>query len=166
MDDYSRECLALVANTSLPGLRVTRELDVLIQLSGKPAAIVSDNGTELTSMAVLKWCQETSVDWHYIQPGKPLRNGFVESFNGSFRDECLNETLFSSLAEARSRITAWKEDYNRNRPHSSLGNLTPSEFAMKNGIAKTGRMRREINRQAPRRSGRDSGLRSSERKAQ
>ena len=86
---------------------------------------------ELASMAVLKWCQETGIDWHYIAPGKPMQNGIVESFNGSFRDECLNETLFSSLSEARSQITAWKEDYNRNRPHSSLGNLTPSEFAMK-----------------------------------
>ncbi|XHC10764.1 IS3 family transposase [Labrenzia sp. ac12] len=131
VDDYSRECLALVADTSLYGLRVTRELDTLIRLRGKPVTVVSDNGTELTSMAVLKWCQGTSVDWHYILPGKPMQNGFVESFNGNFRDECLNETLFSSLAEARSQITAWKEDYNRNRPHSSLGNLTPYEFASK-----------------------------------
>lgn len=136
VDDYSRECLALVADTSLSGLRVTRELDALIQLRGKPVTVVSDNGTELTSMAVLKWCQETGVDWHYIQPGKPMQNGFVESFNGSFRDECLNETLFSSLAQARSQITAWKEDYNRNRPHSSLGNLTPSEFATKMALQK------------------------------
>lgn len=136
VDDYSRECLALVADTSLSGLRVTRELDDLIRQRGKPVTVVSDNGTELTSMAVLKWCQETGVDWHYIQPGKPMQNGFVESFNGSFRDECLNETLFSSLAEARSQITAWKEDYNRNRPHSSLGNLTPSEFAMKTALQK------------------------------
>jgi putative transposase len=136
VDDFSRECLALVADTSLSGLRVTRELDVLIGLRGKPATVVSDNGTELTSMAVLKWCQETNVEWHYIQPGKPMQNGFVESFNGSFRDECLNETLFSSLAEARSQIIAWKEDYNRNRPHSSLGKLTPSEFAMKKALQK------------------------------
>jgi putative transposase len=136
VDDFSRECLALVADTSLSGLRVTRELDALIRLRGKPTMVVSDNGTELTSMAVLKWCQETTVEWHYIQPGKPMQNGFVESFNGSFRDECLNETLFSSLAEARSQITAWKEDYNRNRPHSSLGNLTPSEFAMKMALQK------------------------------
>lgn len=93
--------------------------------------VVSDNGTELTSMAVLKWCQETGVDWHYIAPGKPIQNGFVESFNGSFRDECLNETLFSSLHQARQPITAWKEDYNQHRPHSSLGNITPNEFAMK-----------------------------------
>ncbi len=136
VDDFSRECLALVADTSLSGLRVTRELDALIRLRGKPTMVVSDNGTELTSMAVLKWCQETTVEWHYIQPGKPMQNGFVESFNGSFRDECLNETLFSSLAEARSQITAWKEDYNQNRPHSSLGNLTPSEFAMKMALQK------------------------------
>lgn len=136
VDDFSRECLARVADTSLSGLRVTRELDALIRLRGNPLTVVSDNGTELTSMAVLKWCQETGVDWHYIQPGKPMENGFVESFNGSFRDECLNETLFSSLAEARSQITAWKEVYNRNRPHSSFGNLTPSEFVMKMTLQK------------------------------
>lgn len=126
VDDYSRECLALVADTSLSGLRVTRELDVLIRLRGKPTTVVSDNGTELTSMAVLKWCQETGVEWHYIQPGKPMQNGFVESFNGSFRDECLNETLFTTLAEARSQITAWKEDYNRNRPHEAKNETTDS----------------------------------------
>ena len=131
IDDFSRECLALVADTSLSGLRVTRELNHLIAQRGKPNTIVSDNGTELTSIAVLKWCQETNVDWHYIQPGKPMQNGFVESFNGSFRDECLNETLFSTLAQAREQINEWKEDYNNQRPHSSLGNLTPSEFAMK-----------------------------------
>ncbi|MFD0978239.1 integrase core domain-containing protein, partial [Tropicimonas aquimaris] len=91
-------------------------------------------GTELTSMAVLRWCQETQIDWHYIAPGKPMQNAFVESFNGSFRDELLNETLFTSLAEARATITAWMEDYNRYRPHSSLGNLTPREFAMKSRL--------------------------------
>lgn len=131
VDDYSRECLALVADTSLSGWRVTRELNALIRRRSKPVTIVSDNGAELTSMAVLRWCQQTGVGWHYIQPGRPMQNGFVESFNGSFRDECLNETLFSSLDEARSQIAAWKEDYNRDRPHSSLGNLTPNEFAMK-----------------------------------
>ena len=73
----------------------------------------------------------SQVEWHHIAPGKPMQNGFVESFNGSFRDECLNETLFSSLTQARTEITAWKEDYNRNRPHTSLGNITPSEFALK-----------------------------------
>lgn len=134
VDDFSRECLALVADTSLSGLRVTRELMALIDRRGRPRTIVSDNGTELTSMAVLRWCQETRVDWHYIAPGKPMQNAFVESFNGSFRDELLNETLFSTLAEARTKITEWKEDYNRHRPHSSLGNLTPLEFALKSRL--------------------------------
>ena len=134
VDDFSRECLALVADTSLSGLRVTRELAALIDRRGRPRTIVSDNGTELTSMAVLRWCQETRVDWHYIAPGKPMQNAFVESFNGSFRDELLNETLFSTLAEARTKITEWKEDYNRHRPHSSLGNLTPLEFALKSRL--------------------------------
>ena len=131
VDDFSRECLGLVADTSLSGLRVTRELTALLARRGRPKTIVSDNGTELTSMAVLRWCQETGVGWHYIAPGKPTQNAFAESFIGSFRDELLNETLFSTLAEARAKIAAWKEDYNRQRPHSSLGNLTPSEFAMK-----------------------------------
>ena len=134
VDDFSRECLALVADMSLSGLRVTRELTAIMARRGRPKTIVSDNGTELTSMAVLKWCQDTGIDWHYIAPGKPMQNAFVESFNGSFRDELLNETLFSSLTEAREMITAWKEDYNRHRPHSSLGNLTPKEFAFKSTL--------------------------------
>ncbi|MFC3615139.1 IS3 family transposase [Lutimaribacter marinistellae] len=134
VDDFSRECLALVADTSLSGLRVTRELTAIMTRRGSPRTIVSDNGTELTSMAVLRWCQDTQIDWHYIAPGKPMQNAFIESFNGSFRDELLNETLFSSLAEAREKIGAWQDDYNRHRPHSSLGNLTPQEFAMKSRL--------------------------------
>ena len=129
VDDFSRECLALVADTSLSGLRVTRELDALVAVRGKPSAIVSDNGTELTSMAVLKWCQQTGVEWHDIAPGKPMQNGFVESFNDRFRDECLNETVFSNLAQARATIGSWKEDYNLNRPHSALGHRSPAGFA-------------------------------------
>jgi putative transposase len=136
VDDFTRECLALVADTSLSGRRLARELDAVIARRGKPRTIVSDNGTEMTSMAILEWCQKTNIDWHYIAPGKPMQNGFVESFNGSFRDECLNETLFSSLTQARIEITAWKEDYNRNRPHSSLGNITPSEFASQIALEK------------------------------
>jgi len=137
IDDYSRECLALVADTSLSGARVARELDAIIaKRGGKPKTIVSDNGTEFTSMAILKWCQETKVGWHYIAPGKPMQNGFVESFNGSFRDECLNETLFSSLVDARHQITLWKEDYNVTRPHSSSGNLTPREYAQNQNLQK------------------------------
>ena len=131
VDDLTLECLCLVADTSLSGHRLVRELDSIIAKRGKPKTIVSDNCTEMTSMAILKWCQQTHIEWHYIAPGKPMQNGFIESFNGSFRDECLNETLFSSLAKARTTISAWKEDYNSNRPHSSLGNITPSEFAMK-----------------------------------
>ncbi len=133
IDDYTRECLALVADTSLSGSRVARELDHLIALRGKPRTVVSDNGTELTSSAILRWSQERRVEWHYIAPGKPQlffrQNGFVESFNGRLRDECLNETLFSSLSHARSVLAAWKKDYNTVRPHSKLGRKTPAEIA-------------------------------------
>jgi putative transposase len=136
VDDFTRECLALVADTSLSGVRVARELDAIIARCGQPTTIVSDNGTELTSIARLKWCQETGVEWHYIAPGKPTQNAFVESFNGRFRDECLNETLFSTLNEARAKIRSWKEDYNTHRPHSALGNITPKEFAEKLALEK------------------------------
>lgn len=128
VDDFTRECLALVADTSLPGLRVVRELEAIIARRGRPAMCVSDNGTELTGMAVLRWCQEIRIEWHYIAPGKPTQNAFIESFNGRLRDELLNETLFTSLAQARAVLAAWKDDYNNVRPHSSLGDLTPSEF--------------------------------------
>jgi putative transposase len=89
---------------------------------------VSHNGTELTGMAILTSSKGTGVDWHYIQPGKPQQNAFVESFNGRLRDECLNETAFSSLAEARAVLAAWRDDYNCVRPHSALANWTPEEF--------------------------------------
>ena len=85
---------------------------------------------------MLRWQEDRQIEWHYIAPGKPMQNGFIESFNGSFRDECLNETLFSSPAQARAAISTWKEDYNANRPHSSLGNITPNEFAMKMALEK------------------------------
>ena len=129
VDDFTRECLALVADTSLPGLRVVRELEALITARGRPAMIVSDNGTELTSMAMLRWSQERQVEWHYIAPGKPQQNAFVESFNGRLRDELLNETLFTSLAHAREVLSLWRDDYNTVRPHSGLGNLTPEAYA-------------------------------------
>lgn len=131
VDDFTRECLGLLADTSLSGLRLTRELSRIAGSRSLPGTIVSDNGTEMTSMAVLRWSQETGVEWHYIAPGKPTQNAFVESFNGKLRDECLNETLFSSLREAREVLEEWRTDYNRKRPHSALGNLTPSEFAEK-----------------------------------
>ena len=128
VDDFTRECLALVADTSLPGLRVVRELAAVVAGRGRPAMCLSDNGTELTSMAVLRWCQEMRIEWHYIAPGKPTQNAFIESFNGRLRDELLNETLFTSLAQARVVLAAWKDDYNMVRPHSALGNLTPAEY--------------------------------------
>ena len=130
VDDFTRECLGLVVDTSLSGLRVGRELDRITELRGcRPAMVVSDNGTELTSHAILRWQEERSVLWHYIAPGKPQQNGFVESFNGRFRDECLNEHLFGSLAAARRIIEARRIDYNTARPHTSLGGLTPAAFA-------------------------------------
>ena len=131
VDDFTRENLALIADTSLSGARVVRELQALCEQRGYPKTIVSDNGTELTSTAVLKWVQETGIDWHYIQPGKPTQNAFIESFNGRLRDECLNETLFSSLRDARYELSRWREDYNQVRPHSALGNLSPAEFMKK-----------------------------------
>ncbi len=137
VDDCTRECVALVADTSLSGARVARELDAAIAWRGRPAAIVSDNGTELTSMAILQWSQEMRVAWHYIEPGKPQQNAFVESFNGRLRDELLNETLFSSLAEARHLLAAWRDDYNRVRPHSALANRTPEEFRLTLALAAT-----------------------------
>ena len=129
VDDFTRECLCLVADTSLSGIRVARELDLLIATRGRPMTCVSDNGTELTSMAILRWCQETRIEWHYIAPGKPTQNAFIESFNGRLRDELLNETLFISLAHARAALAAWKLDYNTIRPHGSLGNLPPATYA-------------------------------------
>jgi putative transposase len=125
IDDYSRECLGCIVDTSFSGRRVVRELGVIAERRGLPCMVVSDNGTELTSHAVLAWCQETGVEWHYIAPGKPQQNGFVESFNGRLRDECLNEQLFPSLATARRIIEAWRKDYNNVRLHSSLAGWHP-----------------------------------------
>lgn len=136
IDDYTRENIGLVADTSLSGQRVARELGQILAERGLPNTIVSDNGTEFTSMAILKWVQDTGVDWHYIAPGKPQQNGFIESFNGKLRDECLNENLFSSLSDAREVLECWQHDYNHQRPHSALGNLTPMEFAEKKTMDK------------------------------
>jgi putative transposase len=129
VDDCTRECLALVADTSLSGIRVARELDRLMIERGKPKMVVSDNGSELTSNAILTWADHSRVEWHYIAPGKPMQNAFIESFNGRLRDELLNETLFTSLAQARVALGCWRADYNDARSHSQLGWKTPSEFA-------------------------------------
>jgi putative transposase len=129
VDDCTRECLGLVPDTSITGARVARELDVIVGQRGRPSAIVSDNGTELTSNALLCWADESGVAWEYIQPGKPVQNAFAESFIGRLRDELLNQTLFRSLHHARVVLDTWRADYNSQRPHSSLGWLTPHEYA-------------------------------------
>lgn len=126
IDDCTRECLGLVADTSLSGARVAREFDKLIRLYGRPRSIVSDNGTELTSRAMLDWQNRVGVAWRYIAPGKPTQNAFIESFNGRLRDELLNETVFESLADARRRLAIWRYDYNTVRPHSALGGQSPA----------------------------------------
>lgn len=138
MDQCSRECLALVADTSLPGTRVARELDALAERYGVPGAIVSDNGTELTSQAVLKWAAKRKIEWHYITPGRPSENGYTESLNGKIRDECLNEHWFGSLREAKEIIENWRQDYNTVRPHSSLYYQTPAAFAAAQGAGSAG----------------------------
>jgi putative transposase len=129
VDDVTRACLRAVVDTSISGRRVVRELTDLIAERGRPKMIVSDNGTELTSNAVLAWSGDVSVEWHYITPGKPTQNGFVESFNGRLRDELVNETLFITIGQARPILAHWIDDYNTKRPHSSLGYATPAAFA-------------------------------------
>ena len=122
MPGSRRRCLTF-------GPRVARELDLLVSTRGKPRTIVSDNGTELTSNAILAWAADTKVDWHYIDPGKPVQNAFIESFNGRLRDEFLNETLFTSLMQARLALEEWRRDYNAVRPHSGIDWLTPADYA-------------------------------------
>ncbi|MFP7675597.1 IS3 family transposase [Marivita sp. S0852] len=125
IDDCCRESLCLMADTSISGARVARELDALVRVYGKPGCIVGDNGTEFTSRAILRWADQNDVPWHYIDPGKPQQNAFIESFNGSLRDELLNEEIFDTLDDARRKLALWRYDYNAVRPHSSLGNQTP-----------------------------------------
>jgi len=129
VDDFTREAVAIEVDTSLGGLRVARVLEELKIERGLPGQIRSDNGPEFTSRALDQWAYEHGIRWHYIQPGRPMENGYVESFNGRLRDECLNENWFGDLAEARETIEAWRQDYNQSRPHSALGYRTPEEFA-------------------------------------
>jgi putative transposase len=140
VDDVTRECLAAIPDTSISGRRVARELTVLIERRGKPGLIVSDNGTEFTSNAMFTWTREHKISWHFIAPGKPMQNGFCESFNGRMRDELLNESLFLGLDHARARLGAWVADYNQRRPHSALGYMTPAAYAA-NLAATGGRLR-------------------------
>lgn len=129
LDEYTRECLALPVAPSMNAQGVINELEWLFLTRGVPEFIRSDNGPEFVAKAVQKWLSEQGCQALYIEPGSPWENGYVESFNGKFRDECLNMNLFHNGAEARGVIQAWREEYNKRRPHSSLGFLTPVEFA-------------------------------------
>ena len=128
VDDVTRECLAAIPDTSISGRRVTRELIAVIEGRGKPRMIVSDNGTEFTSNAVLRWSKEHQVEWHYIAPGKPMQNGYIESFNGHLRRELLEMESFNSLFEAQLLLEDWRLEYNHYRPHQSLSYQTPAEY--------------------------------------
>jgi putative transposase len=129
VDAYTRECLALEVDTSLPSRRVTRVLERIICERGLPQSIRCDNGPELTSRYFLAWCIERKIELIHIQPGRPMQNGRIESFNGKLRDECLRVSWFYNLWDARAKIARWREEYNQERPHSSLGYRTPAEFA-------------------------------------
>ena len=131
MDVHTRQCLAIEVDFSLPGDRVARVLDRIGAERGFPSAVLTDNGPEFTGLALDQWAHRRNVEQRFIQPGKPSQNGHVESLNGRLRDECLNESWFGRLRDARQIIESWRVDYNEARPHSSLGNITPSEFAAK-----------------------------------
>ena len=129
VDAYTRECLALEVDTSFASRRVTRVLDAIVAERGQPQAVRCDNGPELTSRHFLAWCVERQIELIHIQPGKPTQNPHVESFHGRLREECLTVSWFQNLFDARQKISAWRIEYNEERPHSSLGYRTPKEFA-------------------------------------
>ena len=129
VDDVTKECLGAIPDTSISGRRVARELTAIVARRGKPGMIVSDNGTEFTCNAMLGWCKDTSIDWHFIAPGKPMQNAFVESFNGRMRDELLERDPVLRSRRRPTKIAAWVADYNGQRPHSSLEYLTPAAYA-------------------------------------
>ncbi|API73082.1 transposase [Ralstonia pseudosolanacearum] len=129
VDDYTRECLVIEVDTSLPGLRVKQVLERLKEMRGLPASITVDNGPEFAGKVLDAWAYEAGVTLSFIRPGKPVENAYIESFNGRFRDECLNEHWFVSMRHARQLIEEWRVEYNTERPHSSLGYLTPAQFA-------------------------------------
>jgi putative transposase len=136
MDGYTRKALRIEVDTSLPGERVVRVLEWLKQTRGEPELNQVDNGPELISQAVDQWAFANGVRLHFIEPGKPVQDAFIESFNGKFRDECPNQNWFTSLAEAREVIEAWRVDYNMARPHSSLGYRNPAEIGGEKGCGK------------------------------
>ncbi len=129
VDDFTKECLTVTVAFGIPGVQVTHILDSIALFRGYPATIRTDQGREFTCRALDQWAYEHGVELRLIQPGKPTQNGFIESFNGRFRDECLNEHGFSDVSHARKTISEWRQDYNEYRPHSTLNYQTPSEFA-------------------------------------
>ena len=129
VDSFTRACPAIEADSCLGSQRVTRVLDQVIAERGQPLAIRCDNGPEFTSRHFWSWCEKRQIWLVFIEPGRPMQNGYIESFNGRFRDECLNANWFLTLADARAKIEAWRREYNRERPHRSLGYLSPEEFA-------------------------------------
>ena len=137
-DEYTRESLALPVDTSFASRRVTRELERILAERAKPLAIRCDNGPEVTSRHFLAWCIERQIALVHIQPGKPQQNGYVESFNGKLRDECLNVNWFENLWDARRKIAAWQKEYNEERPHSALGYQTPAAFARQRSLPSSG----------------------------
>jgi putative transposase len=133
VDDYTRECLWIDINFSIPGDRVSRVLNYLIGSQGKPERFLSDNGPEFTCKVMEGWSKTQGIIQDFIDPGKPMQNGYIESFIGKLRDECLNEHWFTSLDDMKEKVERWRCHYNEERPHSSLGYLTPKEFARLNG---------------------------------
>ena len=129
VDDFTKQCLAIEVDTSLPGKRVVNVLQRLAESRGLPKGITVDNGPELVSKALDEWAYAVGLQLRYIQPGKPQQNAYIESFNGKFRDECLNEHWFMSMRHARQLIEEWRQDYNAQRPHSAIGYQTPDQFA-------------------------------------
>ena len=129
MDVFTRECLAAHADSSLSGRKVAAVLEQVAATREYPGKITVDNGTEFFSKAMDAWAYHRKVKLDFIRPGRPMENGHIESFNGRLRDECLNAELFSDLVDARTKLEAWRRDYNESRPHGSIGNLTPIEFA-------------------------------------
>jgi putative transposase len=129
LDVFTRECLSIHADRKLSGSKVAKILDGIAESRGYPQEITVDNGTEFFSQAMDQWAHRSKVKLDFIRPGRPTENGFIESFNGKLRDECLNAELFSDLVDARRKLEAWRREYNEDRPHSSIGNLTPVEYA-------------------------------------
>ena len=145
VDDFTKESVDIALDHGMSSHYVARVLDQAVRFRGKPGAIRTDQGPEFTARALDQWAYRNGVTLKLIQPGKPTQNGYIESFNGKFRDECLNEHWFSTLAEARAIVTAWRRDYNETRPHSSIGYLTPAEYGARHRSRRDAAQNHEIN---------------------